>query len=250
MISREDVERAATKLAGARRVTVLTGAGVSAGSGVPTFRGAGGLWRRFRPEELATREAFVRDNRTVWEWYAWRRSLVANARPNAAHDVLAGWSRRFPVFALVTQNVDGLHERAGTRGLVPFHGSLWTLRCFDACGARPDGWEDLAVPLPEIPPRCPDCGGVARPGVVWFGEPIPAKALAGAGAAVRCDVFVIVGTSSLVTPAASLAAEAGSRGAFTIEVNLEPTPSSPGVDLAIEGKAEEILPEIDRLLRC
>jgi NAD-dependent deacetylase len=245
------LENLAKRLAAAERVTVLTGAGVSAASGIPTFRGDGGLWKRFRAEDLATPEAFARDPRLVWEWYEMRRRAIAAASPNAAHRVIASWSRspRFSRFTLVTQNVDGLHELAGTRPecIVRFHGSIWTLRCVDACRASEasDGWEDRTTPLPELPPRCPSCGGLARPGVVWFGEAIPTGALVAADAALDCDVCIAVGTSALVMPAAGLIDEARRRGAWTAEVNVEATPSSDRVDAAISGKAEEILPEID-----
>ena len=194
----------AERLRRARRVTVLTGAGVSAASGIPTFRGPGGLWKAFRPEELATPEAFARDPETVWEWYAWRRDLVARARPNRAHEVLRDWSRRFPAFTLVTQNVDGLHERAGTSGVIRFHGSLWELGCWKTCEGSPRRWRDERVPFPEMPPRCPRCGGLARPGVVWFGEAIDPQVLEQADAALDCDVCLVVGTSSVVYPAAGL----------------------------------------------
>jgi NAD-dependent deacetylase len=240
---------ASERLGTARRVTVLTGAGISAASGIPTFRGAGGLWRSFRPVDLATPEAFARDPKTVWEWYDWRRGLVAKASPNRAHETLARWSRRFEPFSLITQNVDGLHERAGTRGVVRFHGSLWNLRCSAACGSSPGGWEDRRPALPELPPLCPDCGAFARPGVVWFGERIPESALDAAQRALDCDVCLVVGTSSVVTPAARLVDEARALGAFTIEVNPEATPASSRVDLAIAGKAEDVLPEIDAALR-
>ncbi len=233
----------AERLRAAPRLTVLTGAGVSAASGVPTFRGAGGLWRTFRAEDLATAEAFARDSRLVWEWYDWRRQLIFRAAPNAAHRVLAAWSRRFPGFALVTQNVDGLHERAGTAGVVRFHGSIWELACWDGCGVA--AWTDERESLPELPPRCAACGGLARPGVVWFGEPIPPASLRQAAAALDCDVCLVVGTSSVVYPAAGLAEEAARRGAFTAEINPEP---GAACDLAIPGRAEDVLKEIDRLL--
>ena len=231
------------------RITVMTGAGVSAASGVPTFRGPGGLWRDFRPEELATAGAFARDPRLVWEWYAWRRELVARAHPNRAHAVLAEWSRRFERFTLITQNVDGLHERAGTRTVVRYHGSLWELRCWDACAASPERWNDDAVPFAELPPRCPHCGGLARPGVVWFGEGIPADALRAASEAASCDLFLAIGTSAMVYPAAGLAAEAAARGAFTVEINPEATPATAAVDLAIPGPAEQVLDSVEDLLR-
>jgi len=214
---------------------------VSAASGVPTFRGPDGLWRRYRPEDLATPGAFARDPSLVWEWYAWRRERVAACRPNAAHGVLARWSQH-DGFRLITQNVDDLHGRAGTRGLVRLHGSLWELKCVKACpkGARP--WRDERVPLAPCPPRCPHCGGLARPAVVWFGEALDHATLDAALQATACDLFLTVGTSSLVYPAAGLVHEAQRRGAFTAEINLEATPASSAVDLAIHGAAEQILP--------
>jgi NAD-dependent deacetylase len=225
----------------------VTGAGVSAASGIPTFRGAGGLWRSHRPEDLATPEAFDRDPVLVWEWYAWRRELVAKARPNRAHEVLAAWSRRYPDFRLVTQNVDGLHERAGTRNVTRFHGSLWSLACRDHCGGAPEGWE-APDSLGNLPPRCPHCGGLARPGVVWFGEAIPPEALRAAAEAVDCDVFLAVGTSALVYPAAGLIDAARAGGAWTVEINPDATPATGGVDLALPGPAEEVLDRVERAL--
>jgi len=214
----------------------MTGAGVSAASGVPTFRGPGGLWRSFRPEDLATPEAFRRDPRLVWEWYAWRRGLIAACVPNAAHDVIAAWSAR-PGFTLVTQNVDGLHERAGTRDVIRYHGSIWRLSC---PGCREE-WEDLRVPLDPLP-RCPSCAGLARPAVVWFGEGIDPAIAACATAATACDVFLSVGTSSVVYPAAGLVDLARRHGAFTVEINPETTGSH--VDAALAMPAEVALPAI------
>ena len=242
------VEALAERLRTADRVTVLTGAGVSAASGIPTFRGPGGLWKQFRPEELATPEAFARDPKTVWEWYAWRRELVARARPNRAHEVLAGWSRRFPKFTLVTQNVDGLHERAGTENVVRFHGSVWEVGCASACAGAPRRWGDTRVPFPEMPPRCPHCGGLLRPGVVWFGEVIDPGVLERSLAALDCDVCLVVGTSAVVYPAAGFSDEARRRGAFVAEINPETTDASARVDLAIGQRAEIALDEINRLL--
>ncbi len=238
---------AARRVAAAGRLTVLTGAGVSAASGVPTFRGAGGLWRSYRPEDLATPHAFARDPHLVWTWYDWRRQVIARCRPNAAHEVLARWSER-PGFTLVTQNVDGLHERAGTRHVLRVHGSIWELRCATACPGAPPAWRDESVPLAELPPRCPACRGLARPAVVWFGEPIDPAVWDRALAATACDVFLTVGTSAIVYPAASLVHEAKRRGAFTIEINLEDTPASDAVDLALHGPAEDLLPAIDHLM--
>jgi NAD-dependent deacetylase len=238
----------AARLRAAERVCVITGAGVSAASGIPTFRGAAGLWKTHRPEELATPEAFARDPSTVWEWYAWRREIVARAQPNRAHEVLSAWSRRFPRFTLVTQNVDGLHERAGTSRVIRFHGSLWEVGCWDACRRSARRWSDERVPFPEMPPRCPHCAGLLRPGVVWFGEEIDPEVLERSVAALDCDVCLVVGTSSIVYPAAGLAFEARRRGAFTAEINPETTGASGGVDLAIAQPAEVALDEVEKLL--
>jgi NAD-dependent deacetylase len=233
----------ADRLGHARSITAITGAGVSAASGVPTFRGAGGLWRSYRPEDLATPEAFTRDPMLVWEWYDWRRSLIASCTPNAAHEVLARWSRR-EGFTLITQNVDGLHERAGARTL-RLHGSIWELRCTNGCGAGP--WEDRRAPLPQLPPRCAHCRALARPGVVWFGEALDPEVLKRAEAATACDVFLSMGTSSIVYPAAGLVHDARRRGAFTVEINPAATEASKAVDLTIVMPAEQALSAIDRL---
>ncbi|MGH9162506.1 MAG: SIR2 family NAD-dependent protein deacylase [Vicinamibacteraceae bacterium] len=244
----DPIVAAAERIRRARRLTVLTGAGVSAASGVPTFRGADGLWRSFRPEELATPGAFRRDPRVVWEWYDWRRQLIAACRPNAAHEVLARWSRRVPDSTLVTQNVDGLHERAGTSRVLRLHGSIWHVRCARPCSAGGTRHDDR-VPLPEIPPRCA-CGALLRPGVVWFGESLPADVVRQASdATARCDVFLAIGTSAVVYPAAGFIDEARAAGATTIEINPEATGASDGVDLVVRQPAEIALPEIDRLLQ-
>ena len=240
-------EELVLRLRAAHTIVALTGAGVSAASGIPTFRGNAGLWRQYRAEDLATPEAFAHDPRTVWEWYDWRRTTIAAARPNAAHAVLAKWSRR-PGFTLITQNVDGLHERAGTAGVIRFHGSIWELRCATACGAVP--WEDRATPLTTLPPTCPSCGRIARPGVVWFGEGIEPDVLARASAAAAgADVFLSIGTSSLVFPAAGLLHHAKRNGAFTVEINPDATDVSRLVDLAIAAPAEEALATLDSRIR-
>jgi NAD-dependent deacetylase len=245
-MSEESMQALADRLRRASRVTILTGAGVSAPSGVPTFRGSGGLWRQFRAEDLATPGAFQRDPTLVWEWYAWRRELIGACRPNPAHDVIARWSREFDRCTVITQNVDDLHVRAGTSNLIRVHGSIWELSCWGACGAP--SWRDEAVPLPALPPLCPSCGGLARPAVVWFGESLPRSALDAATEACTCDVFLTVGTSALVYPAAGLVHEARGRGAFTAEINLEPTPASAEVDLAFHGPADQLLPNIAQRL--
>jgi len=256
----------AARLTPTARITVLTGAGVSAASGVPTFRGAGGLWRNFRPEELATPEAFARDPRLVWEWYHWRRGLVAACRPNRAHEVLASWSRRFPRFTLITQNVDGLHEAAGTKEVVRMHGSLWHVRCARPCAAGAEPWRDDpsqpqrtqsaqsitfsadSASSAVIVPACPHCGALARPAVVWFGEMLDPAIVARASAAADCDVFLTVGTSAVVYPAAGLLHDAKRRGAFTVEINPEATEASRLVDAAIAEPAEVALVSIDEII--
>jgi len=234
------VEQAREWLRTASAVAVLTGAGISAESGIPTFRGAGGLWHQFRAEELATPEAFARDPRLVWEWYDWRRGLIAAAAPNGGHLALAELERRVPAFTLVTQNVDGLHDRAGSRHILKLHGDIWVVRCV-ACGhQRPDE----RVPLPELPPRC-DCGALLRPGVVWFGEALPPRVWEAAEEAARdAEVFLVVGTSAVVYPAAGLAWTAKAAGAKVIEVNLEETPFSNQVDCSLRGRAGELLPRL------
>jgi NAD-dependent protein deacetylase/lipoamidase len=238
------VEAIVQRLRAAKRLTILTGAGVSAASGVPTFRGPDGLWRNFRPEELATAGAFARNPDLVWEWYAWRRQLIAGCRPNAAHEVIARWSREFARCRVLTQNVDDLHIRAGTANLTRLHGSIWELSCWDACGASP--WRDEAVPLPSSPPLCTTCGGLARPAVVWFGEALRPADLDAAFDACSCDIFLSVGTSSVVHPAAGLVSEAHRRGAFTVEINLDPTPASSIVDVALHGPGEQVLADLAR----
>lgn len=242
------IDHLAERLRGARRVTVLTGAGVSAASGIPTFRGAGGLWRNFRASDLATAEAFARDPETVWQWYAWRRAEIARAQPNAAHEVLARWTERQRGWRVVTQNVDDLHLRAGTRDLVRLHGSIWELACWARCGGRPARWRDESVPLRDMPPRCPHCGALARPGVVWFGEALDPAVLREAEALTQCDVFIAAGTSAQVYPAAGFAAVAAERGAFVVEMNIELTGASAEVDLVVTAPVEEALAELDSRL--
>jgi NAD-dependent deacetylase len=230
------------------RVTVLTGAGVSAASGVPTFRGADGLWKNFRPETLATPEAFERDPKLVWEWYAWRRSKIASCQPNEAHRVLAEWSRRFTNFRLVTQNVDGLHERAQTRDTIRLHGSIWEVSCWERCARSPGRWRDDTETFAQLPPKCPHCGGMIRPGVVWFGETLDPGVVAQAANATNCDVFMTIGTSAVVYPAAGFLEQAKAHGAFTVEINPEATPATRMVDLALVGGAETVLPRIAEAL--
>jgi NAD-dependent deacetylase len=239
----------AAKLRPARRVAILTGAGISAPSGVPTFRGAGGLWRNFSATDLATADAFGRDPKSVWEWYAWRRDQIARCEPNAAHRVLAAWTHSHDGWRVITQNVDDLHTRAGTRDLVRLHGSIWELSCWHSCGPATRVWRDERVPMPELPPRCPQCGGLARPAVIWFGERLdPATLDAAHAAASSAEVFIAAGTSAVVHPAAGLLQVARAHGAFTAEFNVEETNATGSVDLVLRGPVEETLSALGAML--
>jgi NAD-dependent deacetylase len=220
---------------------VLTGAGISAESGVPTFRGKGGLWHNYRAEDLATPGAFQRDPKLVWEWYDWRRGLIGACQPNAAHRTLVEMEAHFEEFVLITQNVDGLHRLAGSQSIVELHGNIWGMRCTRACRAP---WQDRRIPLGEIPPRCPDCGALARPDVVWFGESLPSAALDAAfAAAQRCQMMLVIGTSALVQPAASLPLLALQQGAHVIEMNPQATPLSDSIQESIRKPAAVALPQ-------
>jgi len=222
-------------------VVVTTGAGVSAESGVPTFRGEEGLWHKHRAEELATPEAFARDPGLVWEWYDWRRALISKCEPNPAHRAIAGMEGMFDRFLLVTQNIDGLHRRAGSKKIVELHGNIWRVRCTGVCPIA----ENHQIPLADVPARCGNCGKLVRPDVVWFGEGLNHGDLEKAfGAAETCDVMIVVGTSAVVQPAASLPVAAKQAGAVVMEVNIEPTPLSPIMDHSIFAPAGEGLPEL------
>jgi NAD-dependent deacetylase len=238
---------AAGGLAKARHVCVLTGAGISAESGIPTFRDAlTGLWSKFRPEELATPEAFERDPQLVWQWYEWRRELIREAEPNAGHRALVALARRVPRLTLVTQNVDGLHQRAGSPSVLEYHGNILRDRC-TVEQVVAERAEDARVGLP----RCAACGGLLRPDVVWFGEAIPREPMLHAAAAAEdCDVFLSVGTSSLVFPAAGLAETALARGAAVIEVNPNPTDLTPYASFALQGPAGTVLPGLLQALEA
>ena len=231
---------AARRVREARHVCVLTGAGISAESGIPTFRDAlTGLWSRFRPEELATPEAFERNPVLVWEWYEARRAQVLKTAPNAGHRALATLAQRIPRLTLVTQNVDGLHQRAGSTGVLEYHGNILRDRCVDEQVVR-----ERAANVTGLP-RCAACGAMLRPDVVWFGEGIPIEPMRRADAAAReCDVFLSVGTSSLVYPAAGLAEIALRRGATVVEVNPNPTDLSPLADVVLRGPSGVVLPQL------
>jgi NAD-dependent deacetylase len=223
----------------AQRVVVLTGAGVSAESGVPTFRGKDGLWKSYRPEDLARPDAFEAHPELVWEFYNWRRNLVKNCEPNPAHFAIMEMEKHIPNFLIITQNVDGLHAKSGSKRLMEMHGSLWQLKCTTCTYAREDHSE-----LPDMP-ECPVCGHLLRPGVVWFGEPlIPGVLKLAIDQINQTEVFLSIGTSNLVQPAASFYQLAKDHGAVTIEINLEPTPNTGFMDFALHGKAGDILPEL------
>jgi NAD-dependent deacetylase len=226
-------------LRGAHHICVLTGAGVSAESGVPTFRDAqSGLWAKYDPMDLATPQAFVDNPKLIWRWYRWRRELVSQTEPNPAHLALAALADLVPKLTLVTQNVDGLHQRAGSAGVIEFHGNLFDDRCFRD-GRLETDLKEAAVP------RCSDCDEPLRPGVVWFGEAIPEAALEQSFAAAReCDVFLSIGTSSLVFPAAGLIDLARDAGATTVEINPNPTSASAGLDFMLQGNAGLIIPKL------
>lgn len=231
----------ADALARARFVAVLTGAGVSAESGLATFRDAQtGLWSRFDPRELATPSGFARNPKLVWDWYAWRREQAAAAQPNAGHRAIAALERRAPRFVLVTQNVDGLHQRAGSRNVVELHGSIARVRCSRE-GTIVAQWDAASREVP----RCVACGAPLRPDVVWFEEMLPADALAQAEAAAReCDLLLVVGTSAEVYPAAALPRYAHEAGATVVEINPNPTPLSSAADHVLRGTASAVLPAL------
>ena len=229
-----------SRLSQAKSVTVLTGAGISADSGVPTFRGAEGLWKNFRPEELASPEAFEHDPRLVWEWYNWRRELLATKSPNPGHHALVELEQRTERFWLITQNVDGLHAAAGIQNLSEIHGNIWKVRC-TSCGIVTDNHD---VPI-EILPYCHSCQGLLRPHIVWFGESLNPEDLQNSYDALQaCEVLIIIGTSGAVYPAASFGSVAKDHGAYVIELNLDPTPNSDLVDVAIQGRAKDLVPRL------
>ena len=226
------------RIACAGSVTVLTGAGISADSGVPTFRGEEGLWKNFRPEELASPYAFEQDPRLVWEWYNWRRELLSTKQPNPAHQTLAKLEKRIDQFWLITQNVDGLHPTAGSTKLSEIHGNIWKVRCTKCGQVKPN--HDVPI---AILPHCPACQGLLRPHIVWFGESLDQHDLDRSFQALRgCEILLIIGTSGVVYPAASFAPIAKQGGAFVVELNLDPTPNSDLVDVSIQGRAKDLVP--------
>lgn len=231
------------RLRKAKKIAVLTGAGISAESGVPTFRDAQtGIWAHFDPEELATPEAFRRNPERVWLWYQSRRESMAQVKPNAGHYALAEWETRATSFSIATQNIDGLHRRAGSQTVYEIHGNIHRTKCLQE-NTIVDSWTDDG----SVPPPCPRCGGWLRPDVVWFGEMLPASEMERAQAdALNCDVYLSIGTSAIVYPAAGLPMMARGAGKTLVEINPESTPLTPTVDFFLKGKSGEILPELVR----
>ncbi len=246
MVEKLDTGPLIEVLQDANRVAILTGAGISAESGIPTFRGEEGLWKKYRPEELATPTAFSQDPKLVWEWYDWRRGIIGQKEPNPGHKVIARWEETFPTVSLITQNIDGLHQKAGSKNIWELHGNIWKLRCTEEGTIT----ENHDTPLKEIPPLCPNCGALLRPHVVWFGESLsPTILQKSIQLSSECDVMFVIGTSAVVQPAASLPFEASEAGAKIVEINLDPTPLSLYADFSIRGKSGEILPLIDEELK-
>jgi len=233
------------RLATAKSVSVLTGAGVSAESGVPTFRDSQtGFWSKFRPEDLATARGFKRDPKMVWEWYDWRRKMVLDAEPNAGHRALAEMESIFPEFHLITQNIDSLHQRAGSKKVIELHGNISKTKCFEE-NTPIERWAETG----DVPPKCPRCGGMLRPDVVWFEEPMPMNEFRQAVGATECDVFLVVGTSSLVYPAAELPLEAARNGAMVVEINTTMTELTEQVQFHVDGASGVVLPALIQAVR-
>jgi NAD-dependent deacetylase len=234
-------DEAVQRLNSSKRLAVLTGAGVSAESGVPTFRGKDGLWKNHQPQQLATPQAFAKDPELVWDWYHWRRKTVLEVSPNPAHYAIAELERHIPNFTLITQNVDRLHMRAGSKNVLELHGDLHHARCSDCTDVIPlESQEGLVM--------CGLCGGHMRPNVVWFGENLDSSLLAEAYIAPgACDFLIVAGTSNVVQPAASLAYAAIGKGGYVLEVNLDPTPLTGSASATVLGKAGEVLEELVRL---
>ncbi|MBN2246109.1 MAG: NAD-dependent deacylase [Candidatus Aminicenantes bacterium] len=242
MNTSQDLTQLIDILLQAERIAILTGAGISAESNIPTFRGEDGLWKKYRPEQLATPEAFSHDPHLVWEWYDWRRKIINSKNPNPGHKTLAKWETIFPSFTVITQNIDGFHQKAGSVEVLELHGNIWKTRCTQ----KDMIWENNEVPLKQIPPVCPKCGAILRPHVVWFGESLDLEILNKAFQISRqCEVMFVIGTSAIVQPAASLPLSASDAGAKIIEINPEPTSLSSGAHFSFRGRSGEILPMID-----
>lgn len=242
--SRELVER----IASARHVAVLTGAGISAESGIPTFRDEDGLWERFKPEELANVRAFLRNPELVQKWYEHRRAVAEERSPNPGHRALAELETLVDRFTLVTQNVDNLHRRAGSRRVVELHGNITRSYCIDC---EDSASEDVMRPIAEGKRAiCPSCGGLIRPDVVWFGEMLPVEAMqAASDAADEAEVFLSIGTSAVVYPAAGIPLQAKAAGAYVAEINIEPSAIADELDEVVLGPAGRVLPALVEAVR-
>lgn len=229
------------KLRSSQTITILTGAGMSAESGIPTFRGSqDSLWENYRPQDLATPQAFRNNPKLVWEWYAWRRQKVEQAGPNAGHYALVELAQKVPGLTIVTQNVDSLHQLAGSQNVIELHGNIRHYKCFDQSHVI-----DVLPETDEVPPRCPLCGSYIRPAVVWFGEKLPeANLLAAYDASVAADLFFVIGTASMVEPAASLARIALEHGADVVFVNPDPDAMSGPPEFQLQGGVTTILPAL------
>ncbi len=235
----DQLKKVTQKIASSEAVVVLTGAGISAESGIPTFRGEDGLWKKHRAEDLATPEAFQRNPQLVWEWYQWRRGIIAAKKANPAHEALTLLESSIRQFLLITQNVDGLHGRAGSRKMIEMHGNIWKMWC-TVCGEK---MENHALDLPPLP-QCVKCEGLLRPDIVWFGEAIQSGHLEQSiQACQNSDTMLVIGTSGVVQPAASFASIAKESGAYVVEINPKPYLLDIA-DVTLSGKAAELLPKI------
>ncbi len=246
MDNKNPYSQAARLLSKASQIIAFTGSGISAESGIPTFRGKDGLWKKFRAQDLATPSAFAENPKLVWEWYDWRRGIIAEKEPNPGHKTLAQWEGLFSSLHVITQNIDGLHQKAGSKKIIELHGDIWKLRCTKEGTVI----EDHTTPLKELPPKCAECGALARPHVVWFGEALDRNLLEKAvQLSSEADLMFVIGTSALVYPAASIPFTAMDSGAKIIEINPESTPLTPHADISIRGKAGDILPKISQTLK-
>ena len=226
-------------------LVAFTGAGISAESGIPTFRGKDGLWSKYDPTKLASPWGFQENPKLVWEWYKWRMSMIMNAKPNPAHYTLALLEKMHILKSIITQNIDGLHQKAGSLNVIEIHGNIWKVKC-TVCNYR----SRLIEPPESVPPHCPKCGAILRPDVVWFGEPLPEDEWSRAiGEASRCDVMLVIGTSGVVMPAALIPNIAKSKGAIIVEINPETTPISEIADIKVPEPAGVFFSKIKSLLR-
>ncbi|MDF1663472.1 MAG: NAD-dependent deacylase [Planctomycetota bacterium] len=240
--------KAAETIRRASKITVFTGAGLSALSGIPTYRDPGGLWKHVDPKEMATKQGFRKNPAQVWEFAQWRRKVIKECQPNQSHRILADWSKRYSQMTVITQNIDDLHQRAGTRNVLRLHGSVWDVACSLPCEDSPRRWRDTRTSFKRLPPKCHFCGALLRPGGVWFGERLPLAAAFQSAQATQCDVFISIGTSGEVYPAARLIGDAKEAGAFTIEINPDFTPATGVVSLSIHSPAEIALQNIEDVL--